>query len=263
MRPRSALLAALVLSALGCATASPVLAPARVLREGRVVLDVGSAYSAPVWAPALSSAQSSSAEVDTVLQAAVTHGATPPGVVSYVSGRGGIGSRAEGSIALIGRLVRIGARRELWSRENMTLTGGLAGRFAFLGGSYAGASPGLTVSDSRLYGGDLSLLFGVTRRDVYDLWVGARAGYLYNTLGLALAATSAMPDPRAYDLNAHRFEAALNVGIRIAFGRFGAAVELDAVFAHAFGDATWTGGTTAQSASTLSLIPAGAVSYQF
>ena len=135
MRARGALLATAAAGALGCATASPVLAPARVLREGKVVLDVGSAWSAPVWSPALSSANSESAEVDTVLQAAVTHGATPPGVVSYVSGRGGMGGRAEGSIALIGRLVRIGARRELWSREGMTLTGGLAGRFAFIGGN--------------------------------------------------------------------------------------------------------------------------------
>jgi len=263
VRTRGTLLAAAALGALGCATASPVLAPARLLREGRVVLDVGSAWSAPVWSPALSGAQSSSAEVDTVLQAAVTHGATPPGVVSYVSGRGGMGGRAEGSIALIGRLVRIGARRELWSRGDMTLTGGLAGRFAFLGGSYAGASPRLTVNESRLYGGDLSLLFGVTRRDVYDLWVGARAGYLYNDLALTLAPSGAMPDARAYALGAHRFEASLNVGFRIAFGRFGAGLELDAVFAHAFGDATWSGGSTGQSASTLSLIPAGAVSYQF
>ena len=52
----------------------------------------------------------------------------------------------------------------------------------FHGGDYAGASPRLTVNESRLYGGDLSLLFGVSRRDVYDVWVGARAGYLYNDL---------------------------------------------------------------------------------
>jgi hypothetical protein len=257
------LLASCLLGAVGCATASPVLAPARVLREGRVALDVGTAWSAPVWAPALSTAQSQSAEVDTVLQSAVTHGATPPGVVSYVAGRGGMGGRAEGSIALIGRLVRIGARRELWSRGDLTLTGGLAGRFAFLGGNYGGASPQITVTDSRLYGGDLSLLFGVTRRNVYDLWVGARAGYLYNDLGLTLAPSSGRPDPRPYALTAHRLEAAINFGFRIAFGRFGAGVELEAVFAHAFGDAAWSGGTTSQSANALSLIPAGAVSYQF
>lgn len=263
MRTRGALLATAVVGALGCATASPVLAPARVLREGRVVLDVGSAWSAPVWSPALSSARSESAEVDTVLQAAVTHGAAPPGVVSYVSGRGGIGGRAEGAIALIGRLVRIGVRRELWSHQDMTLTAGAAGRFAFLGGSYEGASPRLTVNESRLYGGDLSILFGVTRRNVYDLWVGARAGYLYNDLALTLAPSASMPDPRRYELGAHRFEAALHVGFRIAFGRFGAGIELDTVFAHAFGGATWSGGTTNQSSSSLSLIPAGAVSYQF
>lgn len=263
MRASGAPLALPLLTALGCATASPVLAPARVLREGRVVLDVGSAWSAPVWSPALSGAQSDAAEVATVLQAAVTHGATPPGVVGYVSGRGGMGGGAEGAVALIGRLVRIGARREFWSREGMTLTAGLAGRFAFLGGNYEGVSPRLSVHESQLYGGDLSMLLGITRRNVYDLWVGTRVGYLYNDLALTLASSAAMPDARRYDLTAHRLEAALTVGVRIAFGRLGAAVELDTVFAHAFGEAVWSGGGSAQSASSFSLVPAGAVSYQF
>jgi hypothetical protein len=93
------------LASVGCATASPLLAPARVMRDGKVAVDLGSAYSAPAWAPSLDDAQGANADASTVLRAAVAHGATPPGLVTYVAGRGGFGHSAEGSIALIGRVV--------------------------------------------------------------------------------------------------------------------------------------------------------------
>lgn len=248
---------------LGCATATPMLTPVRVLHDGKIALDVGSAYSAPVWSPALTDAQGANAEADTVLRAAVAHGATPPGVVSYAAGRGGFGHQAEGSIALIGRVVRIGARREFYHSGNITLAGGLAGRFAFISGAYEAATPRLTVDTSRLYGGDLSFAFGYSRRDIYDLWIAARGGYLYNDASITLAPTSTQPEARAYALGAHRIELGVNVGLRVAFGHFGAGVELETVFAYAVGDATWSGGSTTQSGLSLSLIPAGAVSYQF
>ncbi len=256
-------LALVALGSVGCATASPMLAPARVMRDGKVAVDLGSAYSAPAWAPSLEAAQTANADASTVLRAAVAHGATPPGLVTYVAGRGGFGHSAEGSIALIGRVVRIGARRELLSRAGYTLTGGLAGRFAFISGAYEAATPGLTVDTSRLYGGDLSLVLGYTRRDVYDLWVGVRSGYLFNDASITVARSAAVPDARAYALGAHRIEVGLNLGMRVAFGHFGAAVELETVFAYAFGDATWSGGAVSQSAVALSLVPAAAVSYQF
>ncbi len=247
----------------GCATATPMLTPVRVLRDGKIAVDLGSAYSAPVWSPSLTDAQGANVEADTVLRAAVTHGATPPGVVTYAAGRGGFGHDAEGSIALIGRVVRIGARRELVHRGNVTLAGGLAGRFAFISGAYEAATPRLTVDTSRLYGGDLSLALGYSRRDVYDLWVAMRGGYLYNDASITLAPSTTQPEARAYSLGAHRIEVGLDIGMRIAFGHFGAAVELETVLAYATGEASWSGGTSSQSALALSLVPAGALSYQF
>lgn len=253
----------LIALAAGCATATPMLTPVRVLRDGKIALDLGSAYSAPVWSPALTDAQGANVEADTVLRAAVTHGATPPGVVTYAAGRGGFGHSAEGSIALIGRVVRIGARRELYHSGNVTLAGGLAGRFAFISGAYEAATPRLTVDTSRLYGGDLSLALGYSRRDIYDLWVAVRGGYLYNDAAITLAPTTTQPDARAYALGAHRVEVGVNLGMRVAFGHFGAGVELETVIAYATGEATWSGGSTTQSGVALSLVPAGAVSYQF
>lgn len=261
---RSLVASALACGALaGCATGSPMLAPARVMRDGKIAVDVGSAYNAPVWSPSLSAAQSNTADADTALRAGITHGITPPGPVTYVAGRAGFGHRAEGSIALIGRVVRIGARRELWSSQGMTLAAGLAGRFAFLAGAYDGASPRLTVQESRLYGGDLSLVLGYARRDLYDLWIGARAGYLYNDAQMMLAPGGTVVEARSYAIGAHRFEAALHLGMRVGFGRFAAAVELETAFAFAAGDATWSGGTSSQSAASLTLIPAAALSYNF
>jgi hypothetical protein len=184
-------------------------------------------------------------------------------VVTYAAGRGGFGHSAEGSIALIGRVVRIGARRELFTRGNVTLTGGLAGRFAFISGAYEAATPRLTVDTSRLYGGDLSLALGYSRRDIYDLWAAVRGGYLYNDASITLAPTPTQPEARAYALGAHRVEVGIDLGMRVAFGHFGAAVELETVIAYATGEATWSGGASSQSAVALSLVPAGAVSYQF
>lgn len=245
----------------GCATASPMLAPGRVLRDGKVVVDVGSAYSAPVWSPALTDAQASG-DTDAVLRAAVTHGATPPGVMSYVAGRGGFGHGAEGSLALIGRSARLGVRREFYSSAGTTFTAGVAGRFALNAGPYQSAASSLTVDRSQLYGGELTAVLGYSRRDIYDLWLGLRGAYLYNDAGLSVT-TPGTTAPATYSLGAHRLEVGLTAGMRIAFGRFGAAVELETVFAYGAGTLTGATSTSTQQAAALSLVPAGALSYQF
>lgn len=247
----------------GCATASPTLVPARTLPVGRIALDVGSAYSAPVHAPALTGAQASGADDQTLYQAAAMYGATPPGVAPYVSGRAGFARGADASIALIGRTVRLGARKELLHGENLTLTGGLAGRFAPLAGPQNALASRLALDDSRLYGGDLSLVFGYTRRDTYDLWLGLRGSYLYTDMSGSITRADAPGVMSPFTLGAHRVEAGATLGLRVGFGHFGAAVEIEAVMAWVGGTANVAGAQADASGVVFSLVPAGAVSYAF
>ncbi len=240
---------------LGCATASPTLVSARVLPASRFALDLGTAYVTPVAQTALADARSLSATPADRLRGAVGYAAQPPGVLPFVPGRAGLGRSAEGSIALIGRFVRIGARRELLRDGFWTLTAGANARLAFLASGTDTAIPDLQLQESRVYGGELTLQLGYTRRDIYDLWATARGGYLYAD-GRALdGRVSATP----FALTAHRVEAALTVGMRVAFGRFGVGVELEAQYAWSTGG----DGVTEVQADQLAIVPAGALVYSF
>lgn len=248
---------------MGCATASPMLAPARVLRSNKLELDVGSAYQAPALAPALTQSRGATATDEDRLRAAALFGVTPPGVVPYVAGRTGFGDRNEGSIALIGRVLRIGARREFVRRGDFSLTSGLNARLAFLSGDPAGAVPRVEVIESRLYGGEATLQVGITRQDIYQLWAGVRAGYLYGDSQLALGSNTGSTVPYAFA--SHRIELGANVGLRVGFGRIAVAAEVELGYALGFASAAPTNGDTVRtgSAHVLTVVPAGAVSYRF
>lgn len=254
-RPVLRVLALPLLAATGCATASPTLVSARVLAPARLELDVGSAYVTPVAETALTQAQPTNASREALLRGAVAFAANPPGVAPYVQGRTGLGGSAEASVALIGRFLRMGVRRELLRDGYWTLTGGVNARFAFLATGTATAVPDVSLVESRVYGGELTLQLGYTRRDIYDLWATLRGGYLY---GDGRAKDPARgPDP--YDLLAHRVEAGLTLGMRIAFGRIGVGVELETQYVWSSGG----DGTVSVSADHLALVPAGAVTYRF
>jgi hypothetical protein len=254
--PRVPLWAAASLALLlGCATASPTLVSARVLPASRFALDLGTAYVTPVAQTALADAQTLSAPPAARLRGAVAYAAQPPGVLPFVQGRTGLGGSAEASIALIGRFVRIGARRELLRDGFWTLTAGANARLAFLASGTGTAIPDLELQESRVYGGELTLQLGYTRRDIYDLWATARSGYLYAD-GRAVDRRFS---PTPFALAAHRVEAALAVGMRVAFGRFGVGVELEAQYAWSTGG----DGVTEVQADQLALVPAGALFYSF
>lgn len=240
---------------LGCATASPTLVSARVLPASRFALDLGSAYVTPVAQTALADAQSPSASPAQRVRGAVAYAAQPPGVLPFVQGRTGLGGSAEASIALIGRFVRIGARRELLRDGFWTLTAGANARLAFLASGTGTAIPELQLQESRVYGGELTLQVGYTRRDIYDLWATARGGYLYADGRAVDGRRSSAP----FALTAHRAEAALAVGMRVAFGRFGVGVELEAQYAWSTGG----DGVIEAQADQLALVPAGALVYSF
>ena len=255
----------MVVCATACATASPALAPARVLEANRLVLDVGTAYQAPLDTTVLSDAREaearlaaggvSDADRTAVLRASRAYGLAPPGVASYVAGRVGIGARLEGSIAMIGRSVRIGLRRALLESEGWTFSGGVDGRFAYLSGATDGTVPGLTVREAHFYGGDVLLAVGRTSRNLYDLWFGLRAGAGWGDARLEQAHLV----PSALDATALRIETGAVLGLRVGFGHLAAAIELEACYA-------WVSGSDGHEtlrAGSLALVPAGALSYQF
>jgi hypothetical protein len=248
-----AAVAALGLTA-GCATASPILAPARVLRPEKVELDLGTALLAPVAAGDLDQARSANASNEQIVRAAVAYAMAPPGVVPYVGARAGIGHDAEGSLALIGRTVRIGARREVFRAGDFTLSAGLAGRFAFIAGALDGLMPDFAVQRSSVYGGEASLVAGITSRRIYDVWLGLRAGYQHSDATVQALAIQ----PLSFELAAHRVEAAAAFGLRVGFGRLSAAIELDLRMA-------WSvGGRAGESVEALNwaLVPAGSISWR-
>ena len=231
----------------GCATASPVLAPARVLPPQKIELDVGVAYQAPLDPSVLDTARQLHPSTDDTLRAAVAYALAPPGVVPYVSGRAGLGAQSEGSVALIGRTLRAGARREFVHAGNFTLSAGLAGRFAFI--------PNFALQRSNVYGGELGVVAGYSSRNIYDAYFALRAAYLHADATVAASGVQ----PLAFDLQAHRVEAAAAVGVRVGFGRIAATVELDARMAWSRGGRSGEG----LEALTWALVPAGALSYRF
>jgi hypothetical protein len=251
---RRAALAAFGLTA-GCATASPILAPARVLRPEKVELDLGSALVAPVGTATLEDARRPGATNEQIVRSAVAYAMAPPGVVPYFNARAGIGHRAEGSVGLIGRTVRIGARREFIHDGDFTLSAGLAGRFAFIAGALDGLMPDFAVQRSSVYGGEASVVAGITRRDVYDVWFGLRAGYQHSDATVQALAIQ----PLSFELEAHRVEAAAALGLRVGFGRLSAAIELDLRMAWSVGGRS---GADSVDALTWALVPAGAISWR-
>lgn len=253
-RPAPRVLALAMSASMGCATASPMLVSPRVLPPARFELDVGTAYNTPVAETALSQAQPPGAPRDAVLRGAVGFAAQPAGVLPFVQGRTGLGASSEASVALIGRFLRIGARREFYRQGNWTITGGMNARLAFLASGDATSVPNLSLVESRVYGGELTLQGGYTRRDIYDAWISLRTGYLYGD-GRAKDPTGGA-DPWA--LMAHRMELGFTVGLRIAWGHIGVGVELETQY-------VWTSGgdgNTTVHADFLALVPACVFMYR-
>jgi hypothetical protein len=114
--------------------------------------------------------------------------------------------------------------------------------------------PDFVVQRSSVYGGELSLVAGITRSRIYDVWLGLRGGYLHSDATVQATAIQ----PLSFELSAHRVEAAAALGLRVGFGRLSAAIELDLRMA-------WSvGGRPGESvdALTWALVPAGAISWR-
>jgi hypothetical protein len=258
---------ALALTTAGCASVNPVLAPARVLRAERFAVEAGGGYSALVADPVLDNARAANARLAqgtaqpgdeaTLVRAALLYGPAPPGVAPYVAARVGTGNLGEAQLALAGRVLRLGVRRVFWSDELWAFSLGVQARGALVVGLLDGVVPGLGVQESRLLGGDVVALLGRTSSELYDLYVGVRAGYTYGDSTMSLVnVAGGMP----FGASGHRIDVAGVLGLRVGFGRLAGVMELDAT-------GMWLWGRTSTgldgSTSALLLIPSAALSYSF
>lgn len=239
----------------GCAASDPFLSPTRAIAPGRVILDLGFAYQQPTGPSVLRAARDPAASPEALREAAAVYASHAPGVTSYVAGRFGLGNRAELTAAAIGTTLRVGLRREVYAEGNWVAATGFHVRGGSLATDVGQAVPGMTVDSSLVLGGDVMFFGGYVRRNIYDFWFGPRVGYSYTSANVMIASVQ----PNAFDVNAHRLEASFVFGGRINYGHIGIGMEVDAV-------QTWAWGSDGRQNirfSGLTLIPAGALSYQF
>jgi hypothetical protein len=253
-----------------------MLVPARILPAQRVVLDTGGSYVAPVvepvLAPALSADQRIAAgatptedERNAVASSLAAFGATTTGPASYLALRGGVGGRAELQGALVNlRTARLGVRRALGfgPDEKWAFAMGLAARAGLDVLRHRAVLPGAEVQGAEVLGGDITAQLGRTSSELYDLWLGARAGYTFGGARVSHAAFAAAGEAVATRAaRVHRVEMAVNLGLRVGFGRFAAVVELDAVTALWFGSVD--GSNAPVRGASFTLIPATALAISF
>ena len=253
----------------GCATVNPTLTPARVLRSGQVAFDLGTAYQAPVVAPALINAHTAAdaisrgmdtqANRDAFAQGAVAFAQTPAGPAVYASGRVGFVGDNEAQFALAGRTMRLGVRHRFWRDESgdWALTLGAQARVAPLAVLMDNTLPGVAVPSSWLAGGDVAMLVGRTNSELYDFWLGVRAGYTHGGGTLQIAS---MNGGAAFGATLDRVDAALTVGLRVGFGHIAGMVEIEV--AGGYYQANSSIGTST-SGGVFALVPAAALRLQF
>ncbi|MEI8254221.1 MAG: hypothetical protein WCJ30_00965 [Deltaproteobacteria bacterium] len=253
----------------GCATVNPTLTPARVLRPGHGAFDLGTAYQAPVVAAALGAAHTAAGEItrgnntaanqDALARGTIAFAQVPPGPAPYVAGRVGIAGDNEAHFAVAGRTMRLGARHRFWtdSTGDWALTLGVQARVAPLAVLMDGTVPGVSVASSWLAGGDVALLVGRTSSELYDIWIGARAGYTH--AGGSLQSMS-LNGGAAFDATLDRVDAALTLGLRVGFGHVAGMIEAE--IAGGYYQAAASFGASA-SGGVLALVPAAALRLQF
>ena len=253
----------------GCATINPTLTPARVLRPGQVAFDLGTAYAAPVVAPALTDARAANdaiaagndtpAQREALARGAIAFGQTPAGIGVYAAGRFGFVGDNEAHFAVAGRTIRLGARHRFWTNAegNWALTLGVQGRVAPLAVLMDGGLGGVSVPSSWLAGGDVAMLLGRTNSDLYDFWVGLRAGYSHASGSLSVQGYNSNA---AFDATLDRVDTALTIGLRVGFGHLAGMIELDVAGGY-YGANASTGASV--SGGVFALVPAAAMRLQF
>jgi hypothetical protein len=253
----------------GCATVNPTLTPARVLRPGQFAFDLGTAYAAPVVAPALTDARVAQDAIragndtpgnrEALARGAVAFGQAPAGVAGYASARVGFVGNNEAALSLAGRAVRAGVRHRFWTNDdgNWALTLGVQARVAPLALLMENGLTDVRVPSSWLAGGDVAMLFGRTNSELYDFWVGLRAGYTHGEGSLQIGGYNGGV---AFGAALDRFDTALTLGLRVGFGHIAGMIELDVAGGYYAANATTGLGV---SGGVFALVPAAALRLQF
>lgn len=264
---RGVLCVSVAVSVSACATLNPVLAPARVLDPSHVSVDLGVGYAAPVADRVLTDARravenansgaATDADRTAIVRAAAGYGATPAGLGPYAAARVGLGGASEASIAWVGRAFRIGARRVMWTDGVWALSLGAQTRFAYVPWQGDEFVPSLSIRDTRLVGGDVTVIVGRTSAHLYDLYFGARVGYSHGAASVSHASIDA---GTALSIAGHRVETAVVAGLRFGFGRVSGVLEIDAALMPFF--ASTSSGADA-SGLAFALRPAAALAIGF
>jgi hypothetical protein len=266
---RAGALAALGLLLSGCGGGLPLLHPAQALPQGEVRAEAG--FSANVAVGDLSNAVDNARAVagpdggppnDPVGATTYTKGvlvlsSVGPGLAPIAGARVGIGWTSEGGLVYTGRAVRADMRKSITLADNWALSIGVGGS-SILYGRQPGGGP---LEQLHGWGADVPLLVGYSSdADLYQLWVGARAGWEQvdiseltsepkaNTLG-----GPSMP------LSATRYWGGGLLGLAVGFRHVHVAVELDVAYATISG--TYNGASATVGGVTLA--PASALWWDF
>lgn len=285
--PRAALLPVL-LSAVGCGGAMPLLHPAHTLPAGKV--SMGAGVAAQFATGAARSAidrgraagggtgvvpQNSSAERDLVT-GALTDKLVSPGLSPWVGARAGIGYASDAGVTWTGRSVRIDGRHAFESEHYALSIGlGLSGvlsqpRTDNQPTSRGGRDiPGVDVGAASGWGFDVPVLVGYrSGASLVQVWAGVRGGfehiggdfYLHTDLDPTIQQTA--------PVDAQRWFAGGLVGVAVQVEPFWLGAELDVAYQSLDGSLRLEGGsgTTRSIGATLSgltLAPGGALAARF
>lgn len=153
-----------LLAAVGCGGAVPLMHPAHVLEDGEVTLGGGFSGRVPIDPSALATVERQ--EDERIIQEA----AFSPGIAPWVGGRFGMGSDVEAGLTYSGRAIRVDGRYAIdLGTPTLSLGVGASGLLP-----KRREEPDIRVGG---FGGDVPILLGFrSAGDIYALWLGARGG---------------------------------------------------------------------------------------
>lgn len=247
---RAALLPVL-LSAVGCGGAMPLLHPAHTLPPGKV--SMGGGVAAQFVAGDASSAidrgrhagggtgavpQNSSAERDLV-EGAVADKLTAPGLSPWVGARAGIGFTSDAGVTWSGRSVRVDGRHAFESAHSALSVGlGLSGVLSQPGADKPGQTsrggsdiPGVDTGGATGWGVDVPVLVGYrSGASLVQVWGGLRGGYEHIGGDFYLRTDLDPRTEQAAPVDARRWFAGGLVGVAVEVDPFWLGAELDVAY---------------------------------
>lgn len=266
---------ALALALAGCGGGSPLLHPARTLRQGDVRAAGGvSARVAPgALGDDVRTAREIAARDATGASSPGTPGSNPayakgalvlasvaPGIAPFVGARVGIGHAFEGGLAYTGRGVRADVRHSFDSGST-SLSLGLGLSAALYGRQEDSQLPNVDLGALHGYGADIPILYGwQSPSELYSVWLGPRAGVEWVKIEqLTSEPKSVTIGTPPIELDATRWSAGGVVGLATGFNHVHVALEAEVGYQAVRG--MYNGNTV--SISGVALTPATAIWWTF